>query len=94
MALLDEVKRELSEIDGEMVLAQKAQVTSMLRFGGGLRKSDRNIIVQAQFDSLDAAQWLQRAIKNLYGHDAMAGPGGPAPPPPPRGGAAGVGGRR
>lgn len=71
MALLDEVKRELSEIDGEMVLAQKAQVTSMLRFGGGLRKSDRNIIVQAQFDSLDAAQWLQHAIKNLYGHDAM-----------------------
>lgn len=71
MALLDEVKSELSGIDGEMPAAQKAQVTAMLRFGGGLRKVQRNIIVQAQFDSLDAAQWLQDAILHLYGHEAL-----------------------
>lgn len=70
MALLDEVKSELSEIDGEMPAAQKAQVTAMLRFGGGLRKVDKTIVVQAQFDSLDAARWLQRTIKEQYGHDS------------------------
>lgn len=70
MALLDEVKSELSEIDGEMAAAQKAQVTAMLRFGGGLRKTDKAIVVQAQFDSLDAARWLQHAIRTQYGHDA------------------------
>ncbi|MEE1296651.1 MAG: DNA-binding protein WhiA [Bifidobacterium sp.] len=71
MALLDEVKSELSQIDGEMPAVQKAQVAAMLRYGGGLRKAQRNIIVQAQFDSPDAARWLQQAIRMLYGHDAM-----------------------
>jgi len=71
LALLDEVKSELSEIDGEMAAAQKAQATAMLRFGGGLRKTEKGIIVQAQFDSLEAARWLQHAIKHQYGHDSI-----------------------
>ena len=70
MALLDDVKSELATIDSELPAAQKAQATAMIRFGGGLRLVQRQIIVQAQFDSLDAAKWLQTSIKTLYGHDA------------------------
>ena len=59
MALLDEVKSELSNIDGGSPAVQKAQVTSMLYFGRGFRKVQREsstqIIVQPQFDSMEAA---------------------------------------
>ncbi|NEG89180.1 DNA-binding protein WhiA [Bifidobacterium aerophilum] len=71
MALLDDVKSELAAIDNELPAARKAQVTSMIRFGGGLRLVQRQIIVQAQFDSLEAAKWLQENIKDLYGHEAV-----------------------
>ena len=70
MALLDDVKSELAAIDNELPAARKAQVTAMIRFGGGLRLVQRQIIVQAQFDSLDAAKWLQENIRELYGHEA------------------------
>ena len=70
LALLDDVKSELAAIDNELPAAKKAQATAMIRFGGGLRLVQRQIIVQAQFDSLDAAKWLQSTIKNLYGHEA------------------------
>ncbi|NEG69139.1 DNA-binding protein WhiA [Bifidobacterium sp. BRDM6] len=70
MALLDDVKRELSGITGEMPAARQAQATAMIRFGGGLKLIQRQIVVQAVFDSYEAAQWLQSAIKTLYGHDA------------------------
>ncbi|KAB8289273.1 transcriptional regulator [Bifidobacterium ramosum] len=70
MALLDDVKSELAAIDNELPAARKAQVTAMIRFGGGLRLVQRQIIVQAQFDSLEAAKWLQDNIRDLYGHEA------------------------
>lgn len=70
MALLDEVKSELSNIDGGSPAVQKAQVTSMLYFGRGFRKVQREsstqIIVQPQFDSMEAAHWLQETIESLY----------------------------
>ena len=71
MALLDDVKSELAAIDSELPAAKKAQATAMIRFGGGLRLVQRQIIVQAQFDSLKAAQWLQDTIRDLYGHEAV-----------------------
>ncbi len=70
MALLDDVKSELAAIDNELPAAKKAQATAMIRFGGGLRLVQRQIIVQAQFDSLKAAQWLQDTMRDLYGHEA------------------------
>lgn len=70
MALLDDVKSELAAIDNELPAAKKAQATAMIRFGGGLRLVQRQIIVQAQFDSLEAAKWLQDTIRTLYGHEA------------------------
>lgn len=70
MALLDDVKSELAAIDNELPAAKKAQSAAMIRFGGGLHIIQRHIVVEAQFDSLPAAQWLQNTIKDIYGHDS------------------------
>ena len=70
MALLDAVKSELAAIDNELPAAKKAQSAAMIRFGGGLHIIQRHIVVEAQFDSLPAAQWLQNTIKDVYGHDS------------------------
>ncbi len=70
MALVDEVKNELAAITDEPAAAQKAQAAAMIRFGGGLHLIQRHIVVEAQFDNLAAAQWLQRTIKQVYGHDS------------------------
>ena len=74
MALLDDVKSELSAIDNELPIAKKAQATAMIRFGNGLHSVDHHILVQVQLDSQDAATWLQDTIKNLYGHEATLTP--------------------
>ncbi|MFT9232238.1 MAG: DNA-binding protein WhiA [Bifidobacterium sp.] len=70
MALLDDVKSELAAIDNELPAAKKAQAATMIRFGGGLHLVQRHIVVEAQFDSRDAAQWLQTAIQEVYGHES------------------------
>ncbi|KAA8822622.1 DNA-binding protein WhiA [Bifidobacterium vespertilionis] len=70
MALIDDVKSELAAIDNELPAAKKAQAAAMIRFGGGLHLIQNHIVVEAQFDSLDAARWLQDAIKDVFGHDS------------------------
>ena len=70
MALLDDVKSELAAIDNETSAAKKAQAAAMIRFGGGLHLIQKHIVVEAQFDSLDAAKWLQDTIKDVFGHES------------------------
>lgn len=70
MALLDDVKSELASIESEQPQAKKAQSAAMIRFGGGLHIIQRHIVVEAQFDSFDAAKWLQNTIREVYGHDS------------------------
>lgn len=70
MALVDDVKNELAAIDNETAAAKKAQAATMIRFGGGLHLIKRHIVVEAQFSNLEVAQWLQRTIQEVYGHDA------------------------
>ncbi|MCI1660872.1 DNA-binding protein WhiA [Bifidobacterium psychraerophilum] len=70
MALLDDVKSELAAIDNELPAAKKAQAATMIRFSGGLHLVQRHIVVEAQFDSFASAQWLQNAIKEIYGHSS------------------------
>jgi len=70
LALLDDVKSELAAIDSELPAAKKAQAAAMIRFGGGLHLIQKHIVVEAQFDSLDAAKWLQDTIKDVFGHES------------------------
>ena len=70
MALLDDVKSELTALEGDSPAAIKAQAAAMIRFGGGLRPVQHTYVIQASFTSLDAAQWLRDTIKSVYGHEA------------------------
>lgn len=63
-------------VDKELVAARmnagsrEAQASTMIRFGGGLHIVRRHIIVEAQFEDLGAASWLQRTITDHYRHRA------------------------
>ena len=71
MAFLDDVKSELAALQDDKVDAAKAQVTAMIRFAGGFMKnSQKQIVMLATFDSLPAAQWLKRNIRDCYNLEA------------------------
>ncbi|OZG69199.1 DNA-binding protein WhiA [Bifidobacterium eulemuris] len=70
MALLDDVKSELTALEGDSPAAIKAQAAAMIRFGGGLRPVQNTYVIQASFTSPDAAQWLRDTIRTVYGHEA------------------------
>ncbi|OZG60009.1 sporulation protein [Bifidobacterium lemurum] len=70
MALLDDVKSELTALEGDSPAAIKAQAAAMIRFGGGLRPVQNTYVIQASFTSPDAAQWLRDTIRAVYGHEA------------------------
>ncbi|KFI49167.1 DNA-binding protein WhiA [Bifidobacterium boum] len=72
MALLDDVNSELATIDDDLPAAMVAQAAAMFQFGGGLRQtSNKQIVLFAQFDSLEAAKWLHNAIVNQFQHQAQ-----------------------
>lgn len=70
MSLLDEVKNELAAITDDSSLAKQAQVSAMLRFGGGIQVVKNIPIVVSQFTSATAARWLQSSIREIWGYDA------------------------
>ncbi len=64
------VKTELSQIQPTAttpVSARRAQVSSMLRFGGGLRQEDGRTWIESEFDTRDAGVWLRDEITSVYG---------------------------
>ncbi len=74
MSLLDEVKNELVSITDDSPLAKQAQVSTMLRFGGGIRVVKNVPVVYGQFTSNSAAQWLQNTIQDMWGYEAALKP--------------------
>lgn len=74
MALLDDVKSELAAIENDLPAAKMAQAAAMMRFGGGLRPVNNQAVIRAQFDSYDAAQWLQSAIRHNFQREAVVTP--------------------
>ncbi|RBP98010.1 DNA-binding protein WhiA [Bifidobacterium aemilianum] len=66
MALLDDVKHELAAIETDLPAAKMAQASTMMRFAGGLRPVNNQAIIRAQFDSSEAAQWLQSTIGSYF----------------------------
>ncbi|MCI1220092.1 MAG: DNA-binding protein WhiA [Bifidobacterium sp.] len=70
MALLDDVKSELAAIEIDSPAAKMAQASTMMRFGGGLRPVNNQAVIRAQFDSVQAATWLQKAIAQFFQKEA------------------------
>jgi cell division protein WhiA len=79
MAMTAAVKDELSRLGVTRPCCRKAEVSSMLRFSGGLHIVSGRIVVEAELDTGAAARRLRRDVAEIYGHVsdvAVMAPGG------------------
>lgn len=73
------VKDELARLEVTKPCCRKAEVASMLRFGGALHIVNGRIVVEAELDTGVAARRLRRDIAEVFGHSSELGvvsPGG------------------
>jgi hypothetical protein len=68
MAMTAQVKSELSNTVVTKSCCRKAEVSSMLRFAGGLHIQSGRIVVEAELDTGAAARRLRKDIFEVYGH--------------------------
>ncbi|TNC34218.1 DNA-binding protein WhiA [Mumia zhuanghuii] len=68
MAMTAQVKSELSSTSVTKACCRKAEVSSLLRFGGGLHLVSGAIVVEAEVDTGAAARRLRNDIADVYGH--------------------------
>src|ERR1700677_463164 len=66
-----EVKDELSRLVVKSISARRAEVTSLLRFAGGLHIVGGRVVVEAEVDLGIIARRLRRDIFDLYGYNAV-----------------------
>src|SRR5258708_800122 len=66
-----EVKDELSRLLVKSVSARRAEVTSLLRFAGGLHIVAGRVVVEAELDLGSIARRLRKDIFDLYGYTAV-----------------------
>jgi DNA-binding protein WhiA len=79
MAMTASVKDELARLEVTKPCCRKAEVASMLRFGGALHIVNGRIVVEAELDTGVAARRLRRDIAEVFGHSSELGvvsPGG------------------
>jgi DNA-binding protein WhiA len=79
MAMTAAVKDELSRLTVTKPCCRKAEVSSMLRFAGGLHIVGGRIVVEAELDTGAAARRLRREIAEVFGQAsevAVLAPGG------------------
>ena len=70
MAMTAQVKAELANTQITKTCCRKAEVSSMLRFAGGLHLVSGKIVVEAELDTGAAARRLRKDIAEVYGHDS------------------------
>ncbi|MBV7432176.1 DNA-binding protein WhiA [Dermabacteraceae bacterium TAE3-ERU5] len=73
MALTGTVKEELARTEVTRVCCRKAEVSALLRFGGGLHLVGGAVAVEVELDSALAARRLRRDLAELYGHRSELG---------------------
>lgn len=79
MAMTASVKDELARLEVTKTCCRKAEVSSLLRFGGGLHIVSGKIVIEAELDTGVAARRLRRDIAEVFGHEsdlAVVAPGG------------------
>ncbi len=70
MAMTAAVKAELIGTEVTKPCCRKAEVSSMLRFAGGLHIVSGQIVIEAELDTSGAARRLRKDIGEIYGHDS------------------------
>jgi cell division protein WhiA len=68
MALTAQVKDELARLPVEKTSLRRAEVSSILRFAGGLHIISGRIVIEAELDTGIAARRLRQFITEIYGH--------------------------
>jgi hypothetical protein len=79
MAMTAAVKDELARLETTKPCCRKAEVSSLLRFAGGLHIVSGRIVVEAELDTGVTARRLRRDIADVFGHEsevAVVAPGG------------------
>lgn len=70
MAMTAQVKAELAQIPTTKVCCRKAEVSTTLRFAGGLHIVAGRIVIEAELDTAAAARRLRKDISEIYGHES------------------------
>ena len=70
MAMTAQVKAELANTTITKSCCRKAEVSSILRFAGGLHIVAGRIVIEAELDTGAAARRLRKDIAEIYGHDS------------------------
>jgi hypothetical protein len=70
MAMTASVKDELARFEVTKTCCRKAEVSSLLRFSGGLHLVSGKIVIEAELDTGVTARRLRRDIAEVFGHDS------------------------
>jgi DNA-binding protein WhiA len=70
VALTSLVKDELSRVSVLKPCCRKAEVSTLLRFAGGLHLNNGHIMVEAELDTGAAARRLRKDIMEIFGHSS------------------------
>lgn len=70
MAMTAAVKDELSRVELAKSCCRKAEVSTILRFAGGLHIVGGHIVIEAELDTGAAARRVRKDIFEVYGHEA------------------------
>src|SRR6266702_4208553 len=70
MAMTSVVKDELSRVQVIKPCCRKAEVSTLLRFAGGLHLSEGRVVIEAELDTGAAARRLRASISEVFGHPA------------------------
>ncbi|MBO0840622.1 MAG: DNA-binding protein WhiA [Sciscionella sp.] len=70
MAMTSAVKDELSRLNVTKTCCRRAEVSSLLRFAGGLHIVGGRVVVEAEVDTGSVVRRLRKEIQELYGHHA------------------------
>jgi DNA-binding protein WhiA len=70
MAMTSVVKDELSRVPVIKPCCRKAEVSTLLRFAGGLHLSEGRVVIEAELDTGAAARRLRANITEVFGHPA------------------------
>jgi DNA-binding protein WhiA len=68
MAMTGVVKDELSRLSIMKPCCRKAEVSTLLRFAGGLHLVSGRIVIEAEIDTGSAARRLRKDIAEVFGH--------------------------
>ena len=70
MAMTGVVKDELSRVQVIKPCCRKAEVSTLLRFAGGLHLYEGRVVIEAELDTGAAARRLRASITEVFGHPA------------------------